>query len=113
MCACIFCGIGEKKIPAKILYENNQVIAFHDLNPVAPVHFLVIPKNHIASVKDINENNSHIVAKLFEVIAELAKKEKLEAGFRVTTNSGKLAGQTVDHLHFHVLGKRTFNWPPG
>ncbi|GHV31022.1 histidine triad nucleotide-binding protein [Clostridia bacterium] len=110
---CVFCGIASGELKTKILYENERIMAFYDLEAVAPVHFLVIPKVHIVSAKAIDKENSGVIAEIFEVIAELEKKLELVDGFRVVTNSGKLAGQTVKHLHFHVLGGRVFEWPPG
>jgi histidine triad (HIT) family protein len=106
MSDCIFCKIAAGEIPSNKLYEDEQVMAFHDLYPQAPVHFLVIPKQHIASAGDITPENSHLAGKCFETIAMLAKREKLDAGFRIISNCGPDAGQTVPHLHFHVLSGR-------
>lgn len=103
MSDCIFCKIAAGEIPSTKLYEDNDVIAFKDLHPQAPVHFLVVPKMHIPCAADITPENSGVVAKCFEVIAKLAKQEKLDGGFRVINNCGADAGQTVMHLHFHVL----------
>ncbi|SHI06866.1 histidine triad (HIT) family protein [Sporobacter termitidis DSM 10068] len=103
MSDCIFCKIAAGEIPSTKRYEDEEIIAFNDLYPQAPVHFLVVPKKHIASAADITPENSAVVSKCFEVIAQLAKKENLSGGFRVITNSGADAGQTVDHLHFHIL----------
>ena len=103
MSDCVFCKIVAGEIPSIKRYEDDDVIAFNDLYPQSPVHFLVVPKQHIASAADISPENSAIVAKCFETIAKLAQKEKLVAGFRVITNTGADAGQTVGHLHFHVL----------
>lgn len=100
---CIFCKIINGEIPSKCVYNDDDVYAFYDINPQAPVHFLVIPKKHIASAGEINTENSAVVAKCFEVIAKLAKELGLDGGFRVITNCGDDAGQTVKHLHFHVL----------
>ncbi len=110
---CLFCNIAAKKIKADIIFEDEKVIAFYDVSPKAPVHFLVIPKIHIGSVLEVNERNSDLVAHIFEVIANLAGTLGLEEGFRVVANTGEFGGQTIDHLHFHVLGKRQLNWPPG
>lgn len=106
MSNCIFCKIAAGEIPSTKRYEDDEVIAFNDLYPQAPVHFLVVPKQHIASAGEITPENSAAVAKCFEVIAKLAKQHNLESGFRVITNCGTDAGQTVDHLHFHVLAGR-------
>ena len=100
---CIFCKIIAGEIPSTKLFEDETILAFYDISPQAPVHFLVVPKEHIASAAEINAGNSLVVARCFEVIALLAEREGLAAGFRVITNSGADAGQTVNHLHFHVL----------
>ena len=101
---CLFCKIAAGEIPSTCLYEDENVFAFRDINPQAPVHFLVIPKAHIGSVAELNADNSAIVSKCFEVIAKVAAQEGLESGYRVISNCGPDAGQTVPHLHFHVLG---------
>lgn len=111
---CIFCKIANGEIPSTKVYEDDECVAFRDLNPQAPTHILVIPKTHIASVADITPENSAIVAHLFEVIAKVARQEGLdEKGYRVVSNIGESAGQTVPHLHFHILGGRDMTWPPG
>lgn len=110
---CLFCKIAAGEIPANKLYEDDTVLAFHDIDPQAPVHFLVIPKAHIASPACVTRENSAVVAHAFEVIAKLAGELGLENGYRVVTNSGSDAGQSVGHLHFHVLAKRSLAWPPG
>lgn len=104
MADCLFCKIAAGEIPSTCLYNDENVYAFLDINPQAPVHFLVIPKAHIAGAAEITAENSAAVAKCFEVIAKLAKEQGLENGYRVITNNGADAGQTVHHLHFHVLG---------
>ena len=101
---CLICKIAAGEIPSTCLYDDDAVYAFRDINPQAPVHFLVIPKMHIGSVAEITAENSAVVAKCFEVIAALAAQEGLENGYRVISNCGDDAGQTVHHLHFHVLG---------
>lgn len=113
MSECLFCKIASGDIPSDKLYEDDDIIAFNDINPTAPVHFLVIPKNHIASCADVTADNSAAVAKCFEVIARLASELELKDGFRVVSNTGEQAGQSVPHLHFHVLAKRDFAWPAG
>lgn len=110
---CIFCRIANHEIPSNIILENNDVMAFYDLDPKAPVHFLVIPKEHIESADDINAGNSAVIAKIFEAIAKIAEKLGLKDGYRVVNNCGESAGQTVTHLHFHVLSGRDMTWPPG
>ena len=113
MADCIFCRIAAGEIPSNKLYEADQLLAFYDLDPQAPTHFLVIPKVHIASVAEITPQNSAVVAHIYEVIARLAAELGLEQGFRVVTNCGPQGGQTVPHLHFHVLAGRDMTWPPG
>ena len=110
---CLFCRIAAGEIPSDKIYEDDRVIAFYDIDPQAPVHFLVIPKQHLESVNAITADNSSIVAHVFEVIAEIAKKLQLTNGYRVVTNCGEDGGQSVPHLHFHVLAKRSLKWPPG
>lgn len=101
---CLFCMIVKGDIPSNKVYEDESVLAFRDINPQAPTHILVIPKEHIAdSAAQITSENSAAVAHIFEVIAKIAAQEGLDEGFRVITNSGKAAGQTVPHLHFHIL----------
>ncbi len=100
---CLFCKIIAGDIPSNKLYEDENVLAFYDINPQAPVHFLVIPKEHIASAGELTAENSQAAARCLETVAVLAKREGLEGGFRVITNCGPDAGQTVPHLHFHVL----------
>lgn len=107
MSDCLFCKIIAGEIPSDKLWEDDVCYAFKDINPQAPVHFLVIPKTHIASAAELNSENSACVAHCFEVIAKLAKSEGLTGGFRVITNSGADAGQTVEHLHFHVLAGKS------
>lgn len=105
---CLFCKIVKGEIPSKKVYEDEDVYAFSDINPQAPIHILVIPKKHISSIAELNEENKDIVGKIFMVINKIAKENGfLEDGFRVISNCGENAGQTVKHLHFHVLaGKK-------
>lgn len=110
---CIFCKIAAGEIPAKKVYEDELVLAFLDLDPQAPTHILLIPKTHIASAAELTAENSSVVARIFEVAAKLAKEQNLESGFRVVTNCGEDGGQSVNHLHFHLLGGRKLHWPPG
>ena len=107
MSDCLFCKIITKEIPADCVYEDEDVLAFRDIAPQAPVHLLVVPKEHIASAADVTEENSRAAAKCLEAVAKLAGSEGLEGGFRVVTNTGSDAGQTVGHLHFHLLGGKT------
>ena len=110
---CLFCKIIDGGIPSAKVYEDDTVFAFRDIDPQAPVHVLIVPKEHIASAKEINETNSAVVAHIFEVAAKIAKDEGLEDGYRIVNNCGDSAGQTVKHLHFHLMGGREFTWPAG
>ena len=101
---CLFCKIVAGEIPSTKVYEDEKILAFRDINPQAPTHILVIPKAHIESVNAISGENSGVVAHIFEVIPQIAKAEGLEGGYRVVSNCGADAGQTVFHLHFHILG---------
>ena len=112
MSDCLFCKIISGEIPSNKLYEDDLCLAFYDIDPQAPTHFLVIPKMHISSAATVNEKNSAVVAHIFEVIANVAKKLGVES-YRIVSNIGEQAGQTVFHLHFHVLGGRDMSWPPG
>ncbi len=109
MSDCIFCKIVAGEIPSKKAYEDERVVAFFDISPQAKMHILVIPKEHIASVAEIDESNSAVVAHIFEVIAKIAREQNLHGGYRVVSNCGADAGQTVSHLHFHILGGETLN----
>ena len=112
--SCIFCKIVSGEIPSKKLYEDDKVLAFYDISPEAPVHFLVIPKEHIKSANEINEENASIISHIFVVNNKLVKELNInETGYRIVNNCGKDGGQTVDHMHFHVLGQRDLKWPPG
>lgn len=109
---CVFCKIAAGEIPTEKIYEDEDIIAFNDLDPQAPIHFLVIPKKHITSLESVEESDSKLLGEIMLAISKLAAKNKLE-GYRVVTNIGEDGGQTVPHLHFHVLGGRAFHWPPG
>ncbi|GAB1354560.1 MAG TPA: histidine triad nucleotide-binding protein [Candidatus Rifleibacterium sp.] len=110
---CLFCKIVDGKIPAEIVYRDDSVVAFKDINPQAPVHVLVIPVKHVAKLTDPAASDGKMLSQIFATIARLAGELGLEKGFRVVANCGDEAGQTVHHIHFHVLGKRRLNWPPG
>lgn len=110
---CLFCKIVKGEIPSKKIYEDELVYVFVDIAPTAPIHYLLIPKEHISGAKDITPENSAVVAHIFEVIAKLAKELKLDDGFRVVNNCGEMAGQTVFHMHFHLLAGRKLEWPAG
>ncbi len=114
MAECIFCQIVEGAIPTKKIYEDEQVIAFDDINPQARVHILVIPKLHVVSLDDTKDTDVSLLGQLMVVCAKMARERGLaESGYRVVTNIGREAGQSVFHLHLHVLGGRSFTWPPG
>lgn len=106
MSDCIFCKIIKGDIPSQVVYEDDSVFAFRDISPQAPVHILVVPKEHIVSVAELDAGNSHLAAKCLEAAARIAESEGLGGGFRVISNTGRDAGQTVFHLHFHLLGGR-------
>ena len=110
---CLFCKIIKGEIPSTKVYENDYVYAFMDIDPQAPFHAIIVPKIHIKSADEINAENSIYIAKIFEAVAEIAKAEKLENGYRVVNNCGEDGGQTVKHLHFHFMGGRQFTWPAG
>ena|SRR5947209_5739715 len=111
---CLFCKIAEGQIPSKVVYQDEDVVAFEDINPQAPHHILLIPRRHIASIAAITPEDSPLLGILFAVANKLAQKMGLaEGGYRVVTNVGPDAGQSVFHLHFHLLGGRKFGWPPG
>ena len=110
---CLFCKIIAGEIPSNKVYEDDTVYAFRDINPQAPVHILIIPKQHIKSAAEITPENSAVVAHIFEVAAKLADELGCSDGFRIVNNCGDSAGQTVKHLHFHLLAGRDLTWPPG
>ena len=107
---CVFCKIAKKEIPSKIIYEDEKIVVFKDLNPIAPIHFLAVPKNHISSANEITADNSQIVAHIFEVIAKENNNWGLGGGYRIINNCGELGGQTVGHIHFHILGGKELAW---
>ena len=109
MSDCLFCKIIAGAIPSTKVYEDETVFAFRDIAPQAPTHILVIPKQHMASVNDVTADNSAVVAHIFEVIPQIAKAEGLDGGYRVVSNCGADAGQTVHHLHFHILGGKALS----
>jgi len=110
---CLFCKIVAGDIPSTKIYEDEKVYAFLDIDPKAPFHAIVIPKEHISSAAEIDGSNSSLIAAVFEAIAKIAKAENLERGFRVVNNCGEDGGQTVGHIHFHLLARRNLAWPPG
>lgn len=113
MSNCIFCMIANKGIPSKIAYEDDKIIVFHDLEPQAPVHVLVIPKKHIASLDDVLAEDTELLGYIMFKIKDIAAELGLDNGYRLVNNCGEDGLQTVKHLHFHLLGKRKMTWPPG
>ncbi len=114
MSDCIFCKIANGEIPTNYIYEDDRVVAFNDIEPQAPVHILIIPKAHIASALELDDTNVDIVAHIFKVASKIARDKGFDAdGFRLVNNCGKDGGQTVGHLHFHLLAGRYLQWPPG
>jgi histidine triad (HIT) family protein len=114
MSDCLFCGIVEGKIKGEVVYRDNSVVAFKDINPKAPVHILIVPVKHIATLLDLQDEDQELVGEIFSVANRLAEQQGIsQDGFRVVANCGAGAGQTVFHMHFHLLGGRHFSWPPG
>jgi histidine triad (HIT) family protein len=113
MTDCLFCKIVAKEIDADVVAETDNVLAFRDINPGAPTHVLVIPKQHIASAQELESTHGDLLAEIFGLMAQIAESEGLTGGHRLVTNVGSDAGQSVHHLHFHVLGGRPMSWPPG
>lgn len=113
MADCIFCKIANGEIKSELIYEDEMVVAFHDLNPQAPQHILIVPKVHVANIAELNDRE--LAAHIFvDVVPKIAKKAGVdESGFRLVINTGKEGGQTVNHLHIHLLGGRSMTWPPG
>ena len=114
MSDCLFCKILDGEIPCDKVFENDQVIAFRDLNPQAPTHILVIPRRHIPTVNELTSDDKNVVAEMMLAAQAIAKQEDIEeSGYRLVMNCNEGAGQTVFHIHLHILGGRTMNWPPG
>ena len=113
MSDCIFCKLAEGEIPSNKVYEDDQIMCFHDADPQAPVHVLIIPKKHIESMDDLKEEDADLVAHIMLKIKDIAADLGLDNGYRVVNNCGEDGFQTVKHLHFHILGKRKMTWPPG
>ncbi|XVG95303.1 histidine triad nucleotide-binding protein [Eubacteriales bacterium KG127] len=113
MSDCIFCKIGNGDIPSNKVYEDDKLICFHDLEPQAPVHVLIIPKKHIKSLDELTQEDVELMGYIMVKIKDLAKELGLENGYRTVINTGDDAYQTVKHLHFHIMGKRKLTWPPG
>ena len=111
--SCLFCRIVAREVPAEIVHSTDTVLAFRDIDPGAPTHLLLIPKEHIRDVRDLEDRHGGMLADLFQAAAHLAKAEGVVDGWRLVTNVGRGAGQSVFHLHVHLLGGRPFSWPPG
>ncbi len=111
---CLFCQIANKEIPAEVVYEGDEVLAFEDIDPQAPVHILIIPKAHIPTIQDEKAGSGNLLASLYEAVQKIASDKGLDdQGYRVVVNHGEQGGQSVAHLHFHLLGGRNLTWPPG
>jgi histidine triad (HIT) family protein len=110
---CLFCKIAGKELDSEIVAESDDVLAFRDINPAGPTHVLVVPKRHIESVGELSRGDAELLGEIFEVVARIAQDEDLTGGYRVVTNVGSDAGQSVNHLHFHLIGGRQMAWPPG
>ncbi len=111
---CVFCRIAAREIPAEIVRESDRLVAFRDTNPQAPTHLLIIPKEHVASLADVEDRHGDLLADVAQAATQLARAEGIaDSGWRLVTNVGDAAGQTVFHLHFHLLGGRPMRWPPG
>ena len=111
---CLFCRIVSGSIPARVAHQDDQTLAFHDIDPRAPVHVLIIPRKHIAAVDQLHEGDAEVMGRLFVVARRLARELGVaDSGYRLVVNSGRDAGQSVDHIHMHLLGGRPFKWPPG
>ena len=113
MSDCLFCKIVDGEIPSSKVYEDDEILAFNDVAPQAPVHFLIVPKKHMESLDDTTDEDAALLAHIMLKIKDIAKDLGLENGYRVVSNNGEDAFQTVKHLHFHILGKRKMLWPPG
>lgn len=111
---CIFCKIAKHEISAKVAFEDDNIIAFHDIDPQAPVHLLIVPKKHIPSMMEIDQEDNDILSNVVLAAQKLARQNNIDnSGFRIVVNTGEDGGQSVAHLHFHLLGGRPMKWPPG
>ena len=113
MSDCIFCKIAEGEIPSEIVYQDDKIVVLKDASPQAPVHVLMVPRKHIASLDDLSEEDSELIAYMMQSIKKIAASQGLGNGYRVIINTGEEGQQTVKHLHIHILGGRKFTWPPG
>lgn len=111
---CLFCQISDGKIPAKIIYQDEKAIAFNDISPQAPTHVLIVPREHIATINDLQKNHNELIGHLFQIAKNIAAEKGIsEDGYRVVMNCNKHGGQAVYHIHLHLLGERQMAWPPG
>jgi histidine triad (HIT) family protein len=111
---CLFCRIIAGEVPARFVHQDDEIVAFHDINPRAPTHVLLVPTRHITSAAELTEADAPMLGRLFDVAARIAREAGIaDGGYRIVTNVGRDGGQTVDHLHFHLMGGRSFSWPPG
>ncbi len=111
---CIFCGIVDRSLPTELVYESDQIVAFRDITPQAPTHVLIVPREHIESVATLNEEHTPLLGEMFLAANAIAEQEGIgSSGYRLVFNCGRAAGQSVDHLHLHLLGGRKLGWPPG
>jgi histidine triad (HIT) family protein len=110
---CLFCKIVDGTVPAPLVYEDEECIAFADIHPQAPVHVLIVPRDHIVSLAEVTDDDSALLGHLLWATAEIARQKGLTGGYRTVFNSGEDGGQTVEHLHIHLLGGRSMTWPPG
>ncbi len=114
MMDCLFCKIAAGEIPSDKVYENENIYAFNDISPAAPCHVLIIPKEHIASANDITDENAGVISEIFKIAKKIAMEKGIaEKGYRIVNNCGEDGGQSVKHLHFHLIGGRSLAWPPG
>jgi histidine triad (HIT) family protein len=113
MSGCLFCKIGGKEIPAKLIYEDADIFAFEDIHPQSPIHILISPRKHLVSLNDANAEDAALLGRMLLIGKQLAAEHGISAGYRVVINNGEGAGQSVDHLHVHILGGRAMRWPPG
>ena len=113
MSDCLFCRIAQKEIPSAVVYEDGDILCFNDISPQAPVHVLIIPKKHLGSINDAEEEDIPMLGRILYIVKEIAGKLGLEKGYRLINNCGADGMQSVHHLHFHLLGRRQLGWPPG
>ena len=113
MADCLFCKIAAREVDAEIVSESDHLVAFRDINPAASTHVLVVPRRHISSAGELGPEQGPLLGEMFQMMADIAEREGLEGGYRIVTNVGPEAGQSVPHLHFHLIGGRRLKWPPG